>query len=115
MRLSLPMTARLRSLAAFCVWSGAIALAWWLYHQGGAGPSAAVAVAQVKERRIAPTQLGRLITLNVREGQRVAGGQLIARLDTDILKREMSVAQAQMKEAASAVQATSVSLDVNLL
>ncbi|MBI4910766.1 MAG: biotin/lipoyl-binding protein [Acidobacteria bacterium] len=109
------MTSRLRSLTAFAVWGGSVYFAWWLYHSGGTGTYAAVAVAQAKVHRVSPTQLGRLMNLDVKEGQRVAAGQVIARLDTELLQREMSVAQAQMKQAASDVQATGVNLDVNLL
>jgi HlyD family secretion protein len=112
MRLSFPIHRSLRALAAVAVWSGSIAGALWLYRELG-GPSEAIAIAEAKEYRVGPALLGRLTSLEVSQGQCVAGGQVVARLDTEPIRGEISVAEAEVRHAASEVRAADVSFEAS--
>lgn len=48
---------------------------------------------------VAAAEMGRVIALEVREGDRVTAGQLLARLDEDILTAMLKVAKAEMESA----------------
>lgn len=112
--LSLPFQRGLRTVIACAVWCGSAVTAWWLYQQAGTVADAP-AIVQVKSYKVGPAQLGRLTSLHVTEGQLVEAGQLIARLDTDLLERQISVAQAQVKQADSEARANDVTLDAGQL
>lgn len=114
MRLTLPFPASLRWVIAVFVWLGSAAAAWWLY-RGQATGASAVAIAQSKEFRVAATQVGRLVTLEVAEGQRVVPGQVMARMETGPIEQAIAIAEAQAIEAASAIPATGAALDAGAL
>ena len=110
MRISLPAHRRMRGLISGAVWLACVAAALWLYY-GLGGPAAAVAITETESYKVSPSQLGRLTSVEVTEGQVVTAGQVIARLDTDMLEKQVSVAQAEIRHAASEVKATEVSLE----
>jgi HlyD family secretion protein len=114
MRIPRPFPRHLRVLCGLTVWSAAIVLGLW-FSLNVADSHDATGIALIKEHRIAASELGRLVELRVTEGQRVRPGQVIARLETNLIEREISVAQAQLQEATSSVQAAGASLDVNAL
>jgi multidrug resistance efflux pump len=105
---------RARTFLSLGVWLGAAGVAYWLYRDGVVGADA-IAIAQIKEYRVAPAVLGRLVSLDVAEGDRVTAGQVVARLETRMLERELSVAEARLQYAASEVHATGTSLDIGFL
>jgi len=102
-----------RSVLAVVVWAGSAATAYWLYRQSAAGD--VVAIAEAREHKVAPAFLARLTSLEVVEGQRVTEGQVVARLETELIRREISIAEARKRLAASEVHATGASLDVGTL
>jgi multidrug resistance efflux pump len=114
MRIPLPFRRRVRTSLSLAVWLGSVMGAWWLYHQG-IGSSGVVAMAESKQHRVAPRQLGRLTSLEVVEGQRVSPGQVLARFDTEILEKELSVASAQLRRDSSEVAAAGGTLQAGLL
>jgi HlyD family secretion protein len=102
----LPVRGRLRALLCVTVWLGAAGAAVWLYRQTG-GMLDAVAIAQAKEYRVSPAQIGRLIALEVTEGQLVTPGQVLARFDTERIRQEISAAEAQFERSFSEALARS--------
>ncbi len=114
MRLTVPGRGLIRTVLPLAMWTGAVAAAFWLYRDG-AGPADAVGVAQVKEYKVAPADVGRLASLEVVEGQQVARGQVVARMETDLIEKEILAAQARLRQSSSDVRATGVSLDVSRL
>ena len=48
---------------------------------------------------VAASEMGRVISLEVREGDRVTTGQLLARLDEDVLNAMLKIAKADMESA----------------
>ncbi len=114
MRTSLPGKGRIRSLLPLLIWTGAVAAACLLY-RGGVGHGDAVGMAQLKEYRVAPVDLGRLANLVVTEGQRVSRGQVVAQMETNLLEKEILIAQARLRQFSSEVRANGVTLDVNML
>ena len=105
---------RVRRLVPVAVWLLVVAAAAWLYRDIG-GTADAPGVAQILEYRLSTTEVGRVASLEVVAGQRVAPGQVIARLDTEIIEREMAVAQARLRQLESQVGATGVSLELESL
>lgn len=114
MRAGLSVTRRVRTLVCLAVWMASIGAAIWLYRHGVGGADA-VGLAEAREYRVAPEVLGRLVSLEVVEGQRVTPGQVVARFGTELIEREISVANARLRQVASEVRATGVSLDVSTL
>lgn len=105
---------RLRAIFGVTIWLAAAGGAWILY-RAEPTPPVAVAIAESREHRISPVRLGRLVALEVTEGQRVSPGQVIARFETDTVRQEVSVARAQLEQAASAVRATGGAFDSEAL
>ena len=70
--------------------------------------------AQVVARdfKIAAVETGRLATVLAAPGQRVTGGQLIARLDTSVLEREIAAGEARLRQLGSETKASTVVLEV---
>ena len=114
MRISIPARRQLWFLFPLAIWSCAVGVSYWI-HRGSAGSGDAVGIAQVKEHRISPASLGRLASLEVVEGQIVTQGQVVARLDTELVESEISFADARLRQVVSDVRATAVSLDVSTL
>lgn len=105
---------RMRAIFGVTVWLAAAAGAWILYKAEPA-PPVAVAIAESREHRVSPVRLGRLVALEVTEGQRIAPGQVIARFETATARQEVSVARAQLQQAAAAVRATGGAFDSEVL
>jgi multidrug resistance efflux pump len=104
------MARRLRPFACATVWLACLAGAVWLYLENG-GPAEAVAIAETRVYRVSAAQLGRLTALDVVEGQRVSAGQVIARLETQLLEKEIAVARAGVRHAASEWKAKDATLE----
>jgi multidrug resistance efflux pump len=79
------------------VWLFATAGAVWLA-QADAGVADAPAQIVPPEFRVAAAETGRLAELSVTSGQRVVRGQLLARLDTTVLEREIAVGEARLRQ-----------------
>lgn len=105
---------RLRAIFGVTIWLAAAGGAWILYRAEPA-PPVAVAIAESREHRVSPVRLGRLVALGVTEGQRVSPGQVIARFETDTVRQEVSVARAQLEQAASSVRAARGAFDSEVL
>lgn len=114
MRIAFPIRRAFRWFYVLAVWFGAAGLAFLLYRQSNAGV-VAVAIAQSKQYRIAASQLGRVSQLDVMEGQRVGPGEIIARLDTDLMENQLSVAEAEVRHASSEITAAGATFDTALL
>jgi multidrug efflux pump subunit AcrA (membrane-fusion protein) len=72
---------------------------WWSPRQAGDVPKASPAASgMIQARQIAvASELGGVVaTLHVREGQRVAAGEVVVRLDTALLEGELAVAEARL-------------------
>lgn len=113
-RISLPINRVRNTLLCLAVWSASAAGAWWLY-QGGQNPQAVIATVEAKRYQLSPTQLARLVALDVAEGQPVAAGQVVARFETELLDHKISVAGTLLEQAASSIPATSLALESSTL
>lgn len=58
---------------------------------------------------VAASEMGRLVTITVSEGQRVTAGQVLARLDDDVLRATVEVARAN-RESAGRLEAAEAEL-----
>lgn len=114
MRPSIPVVPSLRMALVLLVWSAAAFSAYYLYNGMAAAPSA-VAIAQANEHISASRQLGRIVTVDVAEGQRVVPGQILAHLETGEIRQEISVASAQLLQASSSISATDSALHTAML
>jgi HlyD family secretion protein len=83
---------------------------WLLHEPGMSAPVPAQVVG--REFKIAAVETGRLSTVLVAPGQHVAGGQVIARLDTSVLEREISAGEARLRQLGSETKASSVESEV---
>jgi multidrug resistance efflux pump len=93
MELRLPLP----DLLGAAIWSLAAVSAVWLA-SGETGVADAPAQVIALEYRVASIDTGRLAEVLVSPGQRVLPGQLLARLDSSLLERELAVALAQWKQ-----------------
>jgi multidrug resistance efflux pump len=92
------------------VWAAAVAGAWKLgRHNIGVGDARAQVVAQ--EFRVASAEVGRLAEVAVVQGQHVKAGQVLARLDSSVIERELAVAQARRRHAGSQAGAATVAIE----
>ncbi len=98
-----------RNIAIASVLGISTAGAVWLQTHGPSSVAPAHVVAQ--EFKISPVETGRLSAVLVTPGQRVAGGQVMARIDTSILEREIAVAEARLRQFGSETQASTVALE----
>lgn len=83
---------------------------WLLRTSAMSSPAPAQVVA--RDFKIAAVETGRIATVLVTPGQRVAGGQVIARLDTSVLEREIAAGEARLRQLGSETQASTVVLEV---
>lgn len=93
------------------VWLAAVAGAWWLY-RSAPGQGEAAGVAEVRQYTISPPEIGRLASIEVAPGERVFAGAVVARLDTEILEREIAVAEAELREIEARIPAEGRSLEL---
>lgn len=87
----------------------AIAAAAWLKFAGNDGDAGLVSGngrIEAVEIDIAAKSPGRVREILVREGEFVTAGQVVARMDTDVLNAQLRQAEAQSQQAASAVATT---------
>lgn len=88
----------------------AVAAVWLIRDSAFASPVPGQVVA--RDFKIASIETGRLASVFVMPGQRVSGGQLIARLDTSVLEREIAAGEARLRQLGSETQASTVVLEV---
>lgn len=101
----------LSRVAPVAVWLAAVAGAWWLY-RSTPGQGEAAGVAEVRQYTISPAETGRLASVEVAPGERVFAGAVVARLDTEILEREIAVAEAELREIEAQIPAEGRSLEL---
>lgn len=99
-----------RTLISLIVWVSASGAAWWLA-RGDAGAADAPAQIVPREHRIAAAETARIAELRALAGQRVKAGDLLARLDTSVLEREIGVAEARLRQLNSEPGATSAAME----
>lgn len=99
-----------RLLARLLIWGGSASAAGWLI-LSEPGSADAVAHLVAPEHRIASVENGRIAEITVTPGQRVRQGQLLARLDTSVLEREIAAAEAKLRETHSASGASLAQLE----
>jgi multidrug resistance efflux pump len=105
------MMSGFRNLAITCVLGFSAAAAIWLIRDPGlSSPVPGQVVA--RDFKIAAVETGRLATVLVAPGQRVTGGQVIARLDTSVLEREIAAGEARLRQLDSETQASTMVLEV---
>lgn len=84
------------------VWLGVIIMVMYLYSEteqfGGM-----IGAMEVITEPVAPLETARLISIEVTLGQRVKAGDVVARLDSNLVRAEIAVVDAQMLEAESAI------------
>ncbi|MBS1824612.1 MAG: biotin/lipoyl-binding protein [Acidobacteria bacterium] len=100
----------MRTLLVITVWLGSAAAAVWLSRENAAiadAPGQIIA----EESKIAAVETGRLAELHVHPGQHIEAGQLLARLDTSVLEREIAVAQARLKQYGDETHASTAAMD----
>jgi multidrug resistance efflux pump len=103
-----------RKAAPWATWLLVVAVAYWL-HRESAGTGQAGGIAEVKEFTVSSMETGRLATLEVIPGQRVWQGQVVARMDSAILDRELAVADAELRELEARIPAEDKSLEFTVL
>jgi multidrug resistance efflux pump len=96
-------------LRAWLIWLAILTAAFLLYITGSSSVDS-LGVAQPKEHKVAVTHLGRLGTLEVREGALVRKGQLLARMDVAEIEAQLAVARADLDKTLALVPAASVHL-----
>ena len=89
-----------RQFVSVLVWMASAAGAVWLA-RGDAGVADAPAQIVPQEFRVAAAETGRLAELRVGIGQRVKAGDLLARLDTSVLEREIALGEAHLRQLQS--------------
>jgi len=99
-----------RSVLGILVWLLASAGAVWLA-RSDSGVSDAPALIVPQEFRVAAAETGRLAELQVAAGQRVLRGQLLARLDTTVLEREIAMAEARLRQLSAEPGASEAIMD----
>lgn len=100
-----------RNIVITCVLGGSAAGAIWLLRVPAmSSPVPAQVVG--RDFKIAAVETGRLAAILVTPGQRVSGGQVIARLDTSVLEREIAAGEARLRQLGSETQASTVVLEV---
>ena len=82
----------------------AAALAWWLLRSPGLpkGIVASNGRIEATEIDIATKTPGRIVDIMAREGDFVQAGQVLARMDTQVLLAQKAEAQAQVRQAENA-------------
>ncbi|HXG02409.1 MAG TPA: biotin/lipoyl-binding protein, partial [Candidatus Binatia bacterium] len=91
---------RLAALAVL-VGAGGAAVAVWMSQRlhGETGVIAVTGTVEATQVDVSAKSTGRVVELAVREGERVARGRLIARLDTESLEADVRRAEAAVREA----------------
>lgn len=101
-----------RPLLSVAVWLVSVGTAYWLV-RGNTGVIDAPAHVLAEEFRLAPIETGRLVEVMVSAGQRVRQGQLLARMDTSILEREIAVAEARLKQVGAEGDASMAAIEAD--
>lgn len=100
----------LRTVVILSVWSLSAAGALYLVH-GSRRVAGAPAQVMAREFRLAPVETGRVAAVFAVPGQRVLGGETIARMDTSVLEREIAVAEARLRQLGSETAASEAALE----
>ena len=95
----------LRGLLAVALLAGAAGLAWLELRPTGLGEGFARGNGRIEatEIDVATKLSGRIVEINVDEGEFVQPGQILARMDTQVLEAQLSEAQAQVNKAENAI------------
>ncbi|MFB3776656.1 MAG: biotin/lipoyl-binding protein [Bryobacteraceae bacterium] len=101
-----------RRAVPLVIWVLAAGAAYWLHRQS-AGAGQASGMAEVREFNVSALETGRLESVEVAVGQRVSRGQVLARLDSGTLEREVAVAEAQLRELEAMVPAEDRALQLS--
>lgn len=85
----------------------AVAFFWWQHRSGQGVDTIASGNGRIEavEVDVAPRQPGRVATIEVREGDLVRVGQVLARMDTESLEAQLRQAEARVRQAEDAVGA----------
>jgi HlyD family secretion protein len=96
---------RLTLLATVAVVAAILVVAWRLNDDGELPPSIAAGNGRLEAESIdiATKSGGRLLAVTVREGDTVAAGDEVGRIDTQTLQAQLRSAQAQARQAQAAV------------
>jgi multidrug resistance efflux pump len=92
------------------IWLGLLTLGVLLYRAGNSSADAP-AVAQPREHKLSSTDMGRVRSIDVHEGDSVQRGQVLAHLDTREVEAQIAVARADLARTEAALPATAVSLE----
>ncbi|MBL8238766.1 MAG: biotin/lipoyl-binding protein [Bryobacterales bacterium] len=99
-----------KQLIGVFVWLVASTAAYWLA-RADAGVADAPAQLMASEFRVAAADTGRITEVRVKPGQRVRTGDVLARLETTLVEREIAVAEARLRQLAAEPAATSAALE----
>jgi len=99
-----------RTVVTFTVWVLAAGGAYWIIREES-GVADAPAQVIAPEHRIASPETAKLAEVAVVPGQPVKAGQLLARLDTSVIEREIAVVEARRRQAGSEERASLVEID----
>lgn len=99
-----------RTLLSLIVWLSASGAAWWLA-RSDSGLADAPAQIVPREHRIAAAETARIVELRVLPGQQVKAGDLLARLDSSVLEREIGVAEARLRQLGSTPAASAATME----
>ncbi|MBI2686318.1 MAG: biotin/lipoyl-binding protein [Acidobacteria bacterium] len=99
-----------RHILSLAIWLASTAGAVWLA-RGDAGVADAPAQILPQEFRIAAAETARLVELHAVVGQRVRAGDLLARLDTSVLEREIATGEAHLRQLRTEPGASAASME----
>ncbi|MGQ7241939.1 HlyD family secretion protein [Salinicola sp. V024] len=104
LKLKKPLS-RYRLVAVLAIVLSAGGLAWWLLQPSELGEGFASGNGRIEatEIDVATKAAGRILDINVDEGDFVQPGQVIAHMDTDVLAAQLKQARAEVQQAQNAI------------
>src|SRR5277367_5481345 len=95
------MSRKLILILAVVVAAGGGAFAWWKLSQPGLPPGFAGANGRLEAKQVdvATKYAGRIAEVLADEGDNVEEGQVVARMDTEVLEAQLRNAEAKIREA----------------
>lgn len=78
------------------IWIGAVAAAWFIFTRSG-DSQPLTGVVEVIRESLSPLEMGRLLSVNVKPGDSVRAGDILAEMDTRLLDAEMALERIEVQ------------------
>lgn len=86
----------LRGRWPWAIWLVVLGVVAWLFAERNGTPRA-MGIAETLQISLGPLEPARVVAIEVQPGQRVAAGQVVARLDTSLIEADMAVIEAEIR------------------